>query len=173
MDPQKDPKNTRHEYTRSSQADPASLARMLELDENAWPAPDVPEPEMAAMLAHQLAAPITADLKLPANQLDQAKQFGTLGDLLDHASPPIWLLEETKQLAKRNRAHGDPSVRQISIVLYYNAIAAAMLKCKSRITELTDDQLREGFDWTTNQSWIDNKTRSRIESAAASLRPKS
>lgn len=149
--------------------DPASLARMLDLDESAWQH-DAAEPELAAMLAHQLAAPITADLKLPDNQVEEAKKFGTLGNLLDHTAPPVWLLEETKQLAKRNRVHGDPSVRQISTVLYYNAIATALLRCKSRITDLSDDQLREGFDWTNKQSWIDNKTRQRIESAAASLR---
>jgi hypothetical protein len=155
-----------------SRTDPASLARMLELDESAW-AKEAPEPEMAAMLAHQLAAPISADLKLSAEQIREATQFGTIGDLLDHAAPPVWLLEETKQFAKRNRAHGDPSVRQISTVLYYDAIAAALLRCKSRITDLTDDQLREGFTWAKQQSWLDTKSRQRIEAAAASLLAKS
>ena len=161
--------------THPSQADPASLARLLALDENDWSNTacadkrDAPEPELAAMLAHQLAAPITADLKLADNQLAEAKRFGTFGSLLDHPSPPIWLLEETKQLAKRNRARGDSGVRQISTVLYYSAIATALLKCKARITELTDAQLSEGFDWTTRQSWIDSRTRQRIASAAAQL----
>jgi hypothetical protein len=164
MDPT-DPKQT----DPSLRTDPASLARMLQLDENAWQH-DAAEPEMSAMLAHQLAAPIAADLNLIGEQLAEANKFGTIGGLLDHNAPPVWLLEETKQLAKRNRAHGDPSVRQISTVLYYNAIATALLKCKSRISELSDDQLREGFEWTSKQPWIDNKTRTRIESAAASLR---
>ncbi|CAN5351704.1 hypothetical protein BH09PLA1_BH09PLA1_33580 [soil metagenome] len=162
MDPKSQPDKN------PSRTDPASLARMLELDENAWQH-DPAEPEMAAMLAHQLAAPIAADLKLTDEQLKQAAQFATVGNLLDHASPPVWLLEEMKQLAKRNRAHGDPSVRQISTMLYYDAIAAALVRCKSRITDLTDDQLRDGFNWAKEQSWIDNKTRQRIESAAASL----
>jgi hypothetical protein len=71
MDPKKIPSRT----------DPASLARMLELDEDAWQH-DPSEAEMAAMLAHQLAAPITADLKLPDDKTTEAAKFGTIGGLL-------------------------------------------------------------------------------------------
>jgi hypothetical protein len=136
--------------------DARSLARMLDLDDSVEsPSSGAPtDAELSAMFTHQLSAPLVSELKLPENS-----SFATFRNLLHHANPDPSLLEETKNFAKTNRASTDESIRTIATMLYYASVAAALTRGK-RITELTDDQLKQGFGWAVAQSWINEDVRS-------------
>lgn len=82
-------------------------------------------------------------------------------DLLRHPRPPLDLLIITKDHAKL--AHRDPRSAlppDVALLLYYGSIAAALLRHGRRISRLTDDELRGGFNWAVRQSWVDDETRS-------------
>src|SRR5690242_12237230 len=129
-------------------SDPTRLSAML--------APDLPatiwEPgELAAVLRHQLAAPLdftppgaeeagerarpkTADLVPTSPGLPQ-----TFGDLLFAPNPPIDLLIQLKAFAKPFVTSARGALpREIAAVLYYGSIILARTRGGRRISELDD-----------------------------------
>ena len=52
--------------------------------------------------------------------------------------------------------------RPIASVLYFASIAAALVRCRRRITGLTNDDLVVGFRWMLAQPWLDTPTRTLI-----------
>ncbi|MFQ5495688.1 MAG: hypothetical protein ACE5EX_09950 [Phycisphaerae bacterium] len=148
------------------QSDPASLARLLEVSNGndvLWR----PE-ELAAILRHQLAAPIEYDLsamgrdkahKLRTSAASKGLLLKSFADLLHHPHPPLELLAMTKQFAKAARADPKSSVPvEITTLLYYACIAAALVRCRERITGLDDAAIKEGFEWGRTQPWVDEAT---------------
>lgn len=148
------------------QSDPASLARLLEVSNGndvLWR----PE-ELAAILRHQLAAPIEYDLsrmdrhaaqRLKVSADAKGLLLKSFADLFAHPDPPIELLEMTKQFAKANRNDPDRALPvEISTLLYYACIAAALVRCGKRITGLDDATLSKGFQWGRGQPWVDEAT---------------
>jgi len=88
----------------------------------------------------------------------------SLGNLLAYPNPPVELLEITKDFAKACRQNpNSPMPREIASVLYFASIAAALVRCRRRITGLADDALSEGFRWALSQSWLDAPTRALTE----------
>lgn len=119
--------------------------------------------ELAAILCHQLSTPLEFDLGGRGRGQRREGVAGppcgqpgiaTFADLFTHPQPPIELLESAKSFAKASRSHHDrPLPPEVSTFLYYASIAAAMVRCGRRISELTDEALREGFTWCTKSRW--------------------
>ena len=105
----------------------------LEAGESPWN-PD----ELAAILRHQLAAPVEFDLtylekKRPVS-LDtlhslQGPAIASFHDLFHHPRPPIELLRSTKEFAKSSRIRPEaPLPEEIATLLYLLSIATAMTR---------------------------------------------
>ena len=147
--------------------DRKQLAALLDLSPDAellWR-----DDELGAILRHQLSAPLQVDLinlerglavKVRTLAEAQGLTLKSFGDLLAHPNPPIELLKITKDFAKACRlsAHG-ALPKDVASVLYFGSIAAALVRCRSRITGLSNDAIREGLRWVLARSWTDAPTR--------------
>jgi len=151
--------------------DRRQLATLLDLSPDAerlWR-----DEELGALLRHQMTAPMQVDLinlerglALKVRNLAEAQglTLKSFGDLLAHPNPPVELLKITKDFAKACRlSPHSPVPREIASVLYFACIAAALVRCRRRITGLTNDALAEGFRWVLSQPWLDAPTRSLVE----------
>ena len=133
--------------------DPSKLARLLDLsafDGGSKVAAWYEEP--ATILKAQLAAPLLADLlTVPGAEETRLRSLVgdpnvTFADLLLADSPNLELLEAIKHFARHvgdltdSPLHGIPAN-----VLYFAAIAAALVHTDARITTLTPAQLHAGF----------------------------
>ncbi len=147
------------------------LATLLDLSPDAerlWR-----DEELGALLRHQMTAPMQVDLinlerglALKVRNLAEAQglTLKSFGDLLAHPNPPVELLKITKDFAKACRlSPHSPIPHEIASVLYFTSIAAALVRCRRRITGLTNDALAEGFRWVLSRSWLDAPTRSLTE----------
>jgi hypothetical protein len=79
----------------------------------------------------------------------------SLRDLLMHQHPPLQLLRETKEHAKRLRElpHGD-TPHEVATAVYYTALAVGLLRCKIRLSSLSDTELAKGWRWLAKQVWV-------------------
>ena len=137
--------------------------------------------ELAAIFRHQLSAPVVVDLggfdpgtaaKLKVLADAQGLLLKSFGELLRHPSPPLELLELTKEFAKLNMDHSESSLpSEIAAALYYLSIAAALVRLETRISQLKDADLRRGMVWTSEQSWIDADARTLLAQAMQKLAP--
>jgi len=126
--------------------------------------------ELGAVLRHQLSVPLDFDLgaeerwekaRLEALLASLCPAIETFADLLRHPSPPVELLEMTKQFARRHRKDpNSPLPKEIATVIYFASIVTALLRCARRITNLTAEKLADGLRWAMANSWIDDHTRS-------------
>ncbi len=135
--------------------------------------------ELGAILKHQMSAPLQVDLinlerglavKVRNLAESQGLTLKSFGDLLAHPNPPVELLKVTKDFAKACRLspHG-PLPRDIASVLYFASIAAAMVRCRRRITGLSDADLADGLRWTLARPWLDAPTHALIEECLSLL----
>ena len=134
---------------------PDALASMLDIDGDTGPA--WTGQELEAVLRHQLAAPLRADLGARASA---AEATTTFQDLLHHPAPPVELLTAAKEFAKACRndpRSGLPS--EVAAVLYFAAIVVARRRCGATITQLSPEELRAGVEWVLAQPWVDAATR--------------
>jgi len=77
----------------------------------------------------------------------------------DHPRSSLALLEMTKEFAKAIRNEPERGLPvEISTLLYYACIAAALVRCRKRITGLDDATLGKGFEWGRGQPWVDEAT---------------
>jgi hypothetical protein len=158
--------------------DPRRVARLFDASESDGERFWRPE-ELAAVLRHQLSAPLRVDIaglacgsaaRLKTLAESQGLLLKSFGDLLHHPCPPLELLEETKQFAKTCRiSPQSPVPKDVAAVLYFASIAVAMTRCGRRISALSRDELTRGFRWVAEQSWVDEKTRGLISEAVAIL----
>jgi hypothetical protein len=96
--------------------------------------------------------------------------LSSFADLLHHPRPPLEMLRMTKRFAKAARHHPDsPLPPQVANVLYYASIAAALLRCGRRISELDDASLQKGLAWCTSRDWVDAPLRGLLREAEAGL----
>lgn len=112
--------------------DPRLLARFMAApdERDTWAAQD-----LAAMVRHQLAAPLVSDLeaafagsgpRVAALAASSAPPIASFGDLLAHPSPPVELLGLVKDLAKSVAdGHGDAWPHEVASYFYFASIAAA------------------------------------------------
>jgi len=135
--------------------------------------------EFGALLEHQLATPIEVDLEsLPPAKAQQIKALGdagglllkSYGDLFKHPHPPLELLRLVKEFAKAaSHAPEGPIPCEVAQVLYYAAIAAALVNRGERITSLRVDALRQGLEWVRAQEWVGAGTKELTGRALACL----
>ena len=127
------------------------LMNLATSDTIAW-SPD----ELAAIWQHQLHASLTVDLGPLA---DICPGAWTFGNVVGDPAPPVELLRKIKDFAKRH-TRGDAALPpEIATILYYVSIGLAMLRCDSRISELSDLALHQGFAWASEQAWLDGDCR--------------
>jgi hypothetical protein len=132
------------------------------------------EPETAAVLAHQLSAPVVFDLgglnptaaawigRLAAAEGLLIRSFR---DLFLHPQPPVDLLRLTKEFAKAHLSDPEsPLPREVAMVLYYASIAAALLHGRPEISRLPASEIRLGARWALDRSWLDPDLRRLFES---------
>lgn len=156
---------------------PESLAEVLQMPDGAarlWS-----HQELAAVFRHQLSAAIEYDLRaLPTGTARAAKFVASahglllksFADLFSHPHPPLELLTLTKDFAKAHRNWPDsPLPPEISTLLYYASIAAALLHCGQFITSLDKANVRDSFTWAAQRDWIDETTRDLFTRALARL----
>jgi hypothetical protein len=139
---------------------PAKLARLLDVEGGgaeaaAWTAADA-----AAALRQQLQAPLLPDLlAAPGAERERLEalvrsrpETATFAAQLTGREPTTELLESIKRWARHMREQPSSPLRGgPATVLYYAAIAAALVRTGRRITTLTDGQLRAGFEWALVQ----------------------
>jgi hypothetical protein len=134
--------------------------------------------EFADILRHQLGAPLAFDEPRLASELrawleasgDPVPTFGSL--LLLDPQPPLPLLRLVKNFAKAARTQPGAAVPpEVATLLYFAAIAAALLRCRERITESDGVTLHRGFAWALAQPWADEATRALLQEAARQVSP--
>jgi hypothetical protein len=127
------------------------LCRLLSAEMTPWTLDDG-----IAALSHQLSAPLAPDLltapgmtpsrlKLLLGEGGASRTF--LSELLsDH--PSRELLEAIKHFGRHTRhLPENPLCGQPAAVIYYAAIAAALLTLDASLSQLPPDQLRTAFAW--------------------------
>lgn len=134
--------------------------------------------DLAAVLRHQMSAPVQFDLAILDPRLgeqvrllaaSQGLVLNSFRDLFRHPNPPLKLLEMVKDFAKRAAAGTEgPLPREIASVLYYASITAAEFRCQARISKLSEEELRRGLEWALSQSWLDDETRNLFSTALKS-----
>jgi len=163
--------------SRLSNFDPGRLARLFSL-----PSDDGPSwypSELADIWRHQLAAPLALDLADTepdaANTVARLANVSpaplrTFGELLAHPWPPLKLLRVVKEFAKVRRTQTQGAYPpEVATALYYTVIALALLRHEEQITQLCADDLRHGFQWSLELTWLDEPTRQILSSALDTL----
>jgi hypothetical protein len=145
---------------------PADLARLLDMERpEDWSPADI-----AAALRHQLDAPLLPDLLAsPGSSAETLASLikdcrrddmtpqgwtcrTTFAQALTDDAAPLDLLRAIKEWARTARQiESSPLCPGPATVIYYAAIAAALCTAGTKITTLTDDQLREGMTWARSQ----------------------
>lgn len=131
--------------------------------------------ELAAILTHQLNAPIQLDLQsikpaLSAKLSSMVNGEPTFGDLLHHEQAPVELLIMVKDFAKRCGAHPEgPLPKEVATVIHTACIAAALTRCGQKISQSPDEQLTANMRWAEKQPWIDERTRMLLTHAITKL----
>lgn len=140
---------------------PQNLARMLDL--NGLGDLDWQPNDLGAMLRHQLSMPVCFDLD--QIRLDSSRQVRwKIDDTSKHSfgalfrgagvSPDLLIL--SKDYAKASLAHPDSCIpRAIAEVIYYCSIAAALVHCGTRISQLDGEALIRCFQRAMDQPWLD------------------
>jgi hypothetical protein len=161
---------------------PCHLAKLIQADPETVRGWD--RDELADVLRHQLAVPLTVDLKLdPATEAEALEsssidafpagsaKLTSFGDVLRHPSPPLSLLQLIKDFAKAKGVPGDsPLPREVATVLYYTAIILARVRHGSSITSLPDAGLLAALRWALLQHWLDPQVRELFNTGAALLK---
>ena len=149
------------------ETDPKQLASLIgdddDIGERIWK-----QDELAAILRHQMTTPLHVDLAGvggAAGRLREEAAAGGLllksfGDLLQHPHPPLGLLKMMKDFGKACRISPECALpREISSVIYFASIMAAMTKRSRRITKLSDGDVRKALRWALAQPWLEDITR--------------
>jgi hypothetical protein len=154
------------------------LARLFEIgtgDVLDWKRED-----LRVNLTKQLNTPLSKWLNL---QLSDFPGFGlatstievvpirTVGDLLNHPSPPLQHLRSAKNVAKVADARlKAPLPPPVASALYVSMIAVAIVRYGRQITIMNDVQLREGLFWVAGQTWVEQSMRQMATAALEVLR---
>jgi hypothetical protein len=116
------------------------------------------ESDYAGLLRHQLNASLANDLGTmfqDAPALVKQENGTTFGALLASANPSLPLLRMVRHFAKKLADRGDAYYpADLARVLYFSAIAAALVHSGSKITSLPIEDAQTGFQWALNCSWL-------------------
>lgn len=96
----------------------------------------------------------------------------TVGDLLQSARPDAGLLNDVKQLCKLELTAQPTQARnEALLIVYHAAIAAAWLKCGTRISSLSDEELARAWRVSSQAGWADENLTDLCRAALRKLRP--
>ena len=136
--------------------DKLALSRLLNLShQSRWSIEDG-----ICALRHQLAAPLLPDLGATADVNTQELEYFLksypgpvcFGTQLTTPTPSLYLLSAIKRFSKCVSEDPDnPLFLNGGRVLYFAAIAAALVHGRQRLSSLDDAQLHNGFDWAKEQ----------------------
>jgi len=144
--------------------DPKRLAAMLGLDSSGRQFSDE---ELGAVLRHQLLALLRTDLPGEAAAAGEK----TFKDLLADPRPALETLTRLKEFAKEARKAGGKLPEAVATVLYFASIAAGLLRCGKRITQLDDNAIRGGVEWALGLPWLDESLKGLFQQADKRLKP--
>lgn len=123
------------------------------------------------MIEHQMNAPLANDLAqlIPdAGDTLAETPIRTLKELFSHPHPPASILRLVKEFAKQLRRNARFAYPEhVATVLYYASIAAAESRSHTAITNLPRQEIRKGYAWSRDQSWIPPELRRLFEEALA------
>jgi hypothetical protein len=128
---------------------------------------------------HLLDAPILRELELGGGVLQsldlgnvapEGRPIQTFDELLRNPYPPLELLRCVKDFAKgaQHRTTGALPA-PIAEALYVLTVAVALTRRGIKISALNDSDLRQGFEWASQQSWIGVTFRQLADEAIVSL----
>ena len=146
------------------------LSRIVNLDE-ATP-DDWSQQDQAAMLRHQMSAPLEFDLgslepkrswaRERYKVLNEAAALGirTFQDLFRHPRPPLAVLRITKDFFKVRAGPADERrpEQEVAYLMYLLSISAARVRTGQAITSLSDSELLRGVEWAASRKWADEVT---------------
>lgn len=79
----------------------------------------------------------------------------TIQELFKASNTPLKVLRQVKEFAKAQVEHPASSwPADISRMIYYVAIAAALARHRARITRMSTRQILQAFQWALTQPWI-------------------
>ena len=127
---------------------PRQLSRLLDIDARpVWGPQDA-----AVALRHQLAAQLLPDLEDPYDDESAELNDQTFWEQLTTEQPHLEVLRRIKRFARQMRdEEASPLKGEAATVLYFAAIARARVCMHERISQLPDDQIREGCIWAIQQ----------------------
>lgn len=163
------------------------LARMLragEVNEMTWS-----NDELGQLLQEALDEPIPSNWSMPsvskyADSLDvidddnipsEMETASTIikpskRDLILERRFSFGIVEQLKAEAKALRTEESSGVpKEVATVVYFCAIAAALVHYNKRITSLRDAKIVDAFDWCLKRSWMSPDLQSLLEQAKAKL----
>ncbi len=92
---------------------------------------------------------------------------GTLRELMGDETPPIELLRRVKDWVNICRIGNDPMFPALlANGLYFLILAVAFVKGGHRITGLRDRELKAGYQWLLDQSWLEPEFHSLVQLAS-------
>ena len=138
------------------------LAKLLELDDDEpslWT-----DEHLTASFEHQLATPLREPLAQISPRLnarlalmvsEDAIPIVTFGDLFGHPNPPIEILRAVKDWSTRcMQEKSCDAPPQIAPVIYLASVAAALLRCRERITHSDNTDLQVTFRQALGAKWV-------------------
>jgi hypothetical protein len=140
-----------------------SPAELIELTRgqsaaHAWDVDD-----LAAMWRHQLALPLSVEVKTLHDATDFPPETTFEQLLLREENPSVDHLRAVKDYVKAlERDPHQPLPREIVWLLYLVAVCAADLRCRTRISSTGAEAIKKWVDWTLAQPWIDEPTRAML-----------
>ena len=156
------------EWLEESHAEPQRLASLFQAERELFS-----EAELGALLAHQLASPLSFHWPKLNERLaqetagltaEERAAWRTFGDLLGHPRPPAALLMLVKDFAKRLLKRREMLLpRPLGSVRLFTAIAAARAQGLEKVTDLDEEGVRQGMSWALNQAWVGEPCRGILE----------
>jgi hypothetical protein len=145
-----------------------TVGDLIELSDGVQP--DWLPEELAAILRHQLNAPLHVDLAALVPEVLRELQCGGVsdeqlnqrfGELLLSRTPSLDLLQAIRRLVKRidGNDSGVGVPREIGWVIYLAAVLAARVRLNQKIGSADDPTLRGWTDWAMQQTWLDESLR--------------
>lgn len=146
-----------------------SLAQLLAL---AQPETDPwTEEELGAILQAQLAQPLPPVAARREHSPGDQPSARTLGDLFRLPAPPLAMLRLIKDQMKADRRRPNPACpERIAYAIYYLCIAAALVRCQTKISTLGSDQLLKAFAQFAGEAWMDKHLQTLLQEAITALR---
>lgn len=93
-------------------------------------------------------------------------EIQTLQELFSGADPSLELLRQAKDFAKAHLEHpGSAWPSEVARMIYYAAIAAALVRRHARITRMAPEEIQRALQWGLAQPWATPSLRDLFQEA--------